>query len=423
MTDFFDEIKDIEVKQDAPEETFETAYCEFCISSPGEMYRTGLLLNDEHYLNYIKYRLDNTQFRDSDIQYRIIINDTEKPMYADNILLSVRVKGTFGSVRDIIAFIDAIDIADKYGYRFTNGILSDRYGNYQRVLWFFTKTDGKLDGHANALLPAPARLKTEFTQFLKIVCQQILHRNVDLREIAFYSGITWKLKSVVSEYKKFQLFQQETLLDLNTIDYEHIKTNLLEEPEDDILRTFVRNPSISKEKMENLLCGVYCEDDLDISFAIQDFLHSEFTDPRSIINIPCINGCDGIGYYKTHTIYNEKTWTHRKDVWRSENECVDCGVFSDVMDVVLQNSHMFKFKRKMAPKQYNSNELEQERYLCNDIEHTFRYSPRGNGYIYISTILRELFIKNTNQILLVSLALHGKRDRVENLITTLLEKS
>ena len=427
MADFFNDIEDIEIKQEEQTETFEPAY-EFCISNIGKMYRTGLLCDDDYYRKYIQYRLDNVRFHESDIRYRIVLNDTEKPMYADSIFLSVWVAGTFGSVRDILSFMDAIDIADKYGekYRFMNGSLSDQYvENYKRILWFFTHKFGKLQGHANAILPCHVRLKSEYITFIKITCEQILNREVDLREIMYYSNITWKMKSVVSDYKNFQLFQEETLLGLNTIAYENINNCPLEDPEDDILRLFVRNPSISKEKMENLLCGEYCENDLKISFAIRDFLHTEFVDSRSLTdNHSYINGCDAIGYYKTHTLYNHKTWDNRKSVHNEENECLEYGVYSDIMNVLLYNAHMFKHKRKMAPHQYKTPELEKrERYFCNDIEHAYRYSPRENGYIYISTVLRELFIKEKNQILVVSLALYGPRPKVENLITKLLEKS
>lgn len=134
-----------------------------------------------------------------------------------------------------------------------------------------------------------------------------------------------------------------------------------------------------------------------------------------------IRGADGTGYYKTHTIYNEQTWKNRQNRYEEMDECADIGVYSDIMNVLLENAHMFRYRRKISPHVYSYNKIsEQQKISCGDISHAFRFSPRGNGKIFISTVLREIFIKKSNQILLVSLALYGTKEKVENLILKLI---
>lgn len=268
MSDFFDNIENVEVQREDTVEPFETS-CVFCISVNGDLYRTGALCNDETYRKFVEYRINNVKYFDSDLKFRVLTDDPEFS-YFDKMQLTVRISGEFGSVRDIMTFLKAFDIIDPYGerYLFTNNTLSDIYkDNYKRALWFFSYKFGRPQLSTNVVLPVMVRLHTDMTTFLQIVCDQTLKRKVVYHEICYYSDITWKMKSVVSEYKQFMQRQQVTLLDLNTIAYEHVNSCPLEE-DDEILRMFVRNPSINKEKMTNLLWGRYCEDDLVISFGI-----------------------------------------------------------------------------------------------------------------------------------------------------------
>ena len=65
MSDFFDNIENVEVQREDTVEPFNTS-CVFCISVNGDLYRTGALCNDETYRKFVEYRINNVKYFDSD---------------------------------------------------------------------------------------------------------------------------------------------------------------------------------------------------------------------------------------------------------------------------------------------------------------------------------------------------------------------